>query len=112
MYIEKLRHLPNDVSLPGISFEEVRGRDNAHWPEDVLVDLKSSRILSLEERPWLPSEGASEMERLGMSKSLRIGSTMGERNLLLAFLELGELLFAMLTTVRDNDVDHWPCCAS
>jgi hypothetical protein len=58
MYIEKLRYLPNGASPPRISVEE--------WPGDVLEDPKSFRNLLLEERPWLPSEGAHEMERLGL----------------------------------------------
>jgi hypothetical protein len=105
-----LRHLPNGASLAGISVEEVWGIDNALWPWEVFVGPKSFRILLLEERPWLPSARAGEMERLELSKNPLIGSTMGERKLFLEVLELGALLFAMFMTVRDNDVDLIVLC--
>jgi hypothetical protein len=110
MYIEKLWHLPNGVSLPGISVDEVRGKDYTHWPGDVLVDPKSFRIQLLEECPWLPSEGPGGMECLRLLRILLIVSTMRERKHFLEFWELDELLFPMLMTVRGNNVD-WSCCA-
>jgi hypothetical protein len=73
MYMEKIRYLPNSV-------EEVRGRDNIDWLEDVLVNLlKKFRLTFFEESSWLPSEWAGEMELL---KKLRIAaiSTMVRNN--------------------------------
>lgn len=96
IYMEKIRNSPKGVSPLRISVEEVRGRNNSHWLGDILVDPKSFGILLFEGCPWLASEGAGEMERLGRLKRLLKGS--GKRNLFL------ELSFAMLTTVRNNNV--------
>jgi len=78
--IEKIRYLPKDVSPPGFSFERVRARDNVDWLGDVVMNfLKIFRPMLLEECPWLPFEGAGEMERSELLKNLPIGSTTLER---------------------------------
>ena len=76
--------------------------DNVEHLGDVLLDLlKSFDLRLLEECPWLPSDSEGT-KRWGLLKKLLIGSTTVERNFFLKSLELCELSFAMLTTVRDD----------
>lgn len=98
MTIEKIRYLPRDVSPPGFSDERVRGRNGVDWLEDiVMIFLKIFRPMLLEECSRLPLEGAGEMKRSKLLKSLPKGSATLKRMFFLWSLGL----CAMLTTVEN-----------